>query len=173
MREKTRWLTKAAAVAALACGLLVSLTGTPALAATVTKCSGEQHKSFPTPGNDTDVYITVCIHTISTYERLAWYYLSWKDGGDSDVDDDRKFDKFTVQIRIERYDSVQNDISQSLRASINTHSTGTYDYTGYGAGYTDTDRLGGWTADATVTYNIDRDGEGDYKWQLTGSPQVT
>jgi hypothetical protein len=31
---------------------------------------------------------------------------------------------------------------------------------------------GGWSADGSVTYNINNDGEGAHTWDLTGSPGI-
>ncbi|CAL9636495.1 hypothetical protein [Streptomyces sp. enrichment culture] len=134
----------------------------PANAIDEKECRGTQHKEFATPGTDVDFYITLCVwRTGSRYDAEA--FGSWSDGGGI-----RKFDAFRVEIRLEKNDGAVTYNSCNYRDAINDNSSrgftcGTASAVGSG---------NGWTADATILYNYDMDGKGEYFWNLTGSPVI-
>lgn len=134
----------------------------PAHAIDERKCTGTQHKEFATPGTDVDLYITLCVwRTGSRYDANA--FGEWWDGGGV-----RKFDAFRMEVRLEKNDAAitYNDCNYLSAVNSDSHSgfnCGTKSSTGSGSG---------WTADATVLYDLDLDGEGEYFWNLTGTPQI-
>ncbi|HEY9292907.1 MAG TPA: hypothetical protein VIP98_16630 [Microlunatus sp.] len=142
-------------------------TNTPAQA-DVSGCTDDQHKSFSTPGFDTDLWVDVCIFSSGYTGHYARFGVVWVDGGDSAADGNRKFDALRLNVRLERYDSVILTASCSIAGDVNRNESGN------DSCYTETFKsslLGGWTSDGTVTYDLDRDGEGSKTWSLTGSPQ--
>lgn len=160
-----------AAAAALLVPTTVALTTTatagPAHAST-SNCTDDQHKSFPTPGFNTDLYVDVCVFSSGYTGHYARFGVVWLDGGDSATDGDRKFDALRLNVRLERYDHVYTTASCSIAGKVNRNEYGN------ASCLTSTFKLSkheGWTADGTVTYDIDRDGEGSKTWSLTGSPQ--
>ncbi|MFI0453232.1 hypothetical protein [Actinomadura sp. 6N118] len=126
-------------------------------------------KTFPTPGNNTRFAINLCVVKASNGKHWAYADVHWNDGGDSDVDDRRKFDQVVFFVRLER-----NNVREQLqlcdaRRKINTEKSGIVFCS------TEVDPStanGGWTADGYVQYDIDRDGEGAKTWEWHGSPSL-
>ncbi|MFF4488310.1 hypothetical protein ACFY0F_17715 [Streptomyces sp. NPDC001544] len=149
------------AIATTMVGLSAFTTPT-AYAADDISCTGKQHREFDTPGYNVDVYLQLCVwRTGSTYD--AETYIDWADGGGA-----RKFDLFWVETRLEKNDAAITYNGCDFTRAINDNETGgrtcgTASHTGSGTG---------WTADATVGYNIDLDGEGEFTWNLTGTPKI-
>ncbi|MFJ1805092.1 MULTISPECIES: hypothetical protein [unclassified Streptomyces] len=153
----------------LALGGLTTLTVAPAYADDFA-CS-YQDKTFPTPGDDTYVEIELCIQRVADgYEATA--DVSWFNGGTSSVDGNRKFDQFDVQVRVEQYVSGSDDIKGSRTCDIR------YDVNSFPRSsdrcskFVTHNRTATWSADGKVVYDIDRDGEGNSTWNLTGSPRI-
>lgn len=159
-----------AAVLPLAVAGVATLASTPAFADDYA-CSGVHEKTFPTPGNDTRVEVKLCIDRgADGYQAYA--YVEWWNGGDSNVNDDRKFDRFDVQIRVEQHASGSETVrgSRTCDSQYLINTTGTY---GDDCGkYVVSNRTGTWSADGKIVYDIDRDGNGAYTWDLHGSPQI-
>ncbi|MGP3952647.1 hypothetical protein [Streptomyces sp. 7N604] len=129
-------------------------------------CSATQHKEFPTPGYDVDVYLDVCIvRTTSNYNK---YYASiggyFIDGGGS-----RNFDNFDIKVRLERNNADILTASCDETYPLNNADSGALQC--WTAEYYTTSP-GGLSADGAVVYNIDSDGAGDFTWSLTGSPEL-
>ncbi|WP_432137021.1 MULTISPECIES: hypothetical protein [unclassified Streptomyces] len=159
----------AAAAFLLACGGLTTLAATPASAVDF-NCK-YQSKTFPTPGDDTFVEIELCVQRVADgYEASA--DVNWFNGGDSSVDDHRKFDRFDVQVRVEQRvngsDVVKGSRTCDMRFSINTSKRGGK----FCTKFVTHDRTAKWSADGKVVYDLDRDGKGSYTWNLTGSPLI-
>ncbi|MEU9333591.1 hypothetical protein AB0D49_10585 [Streptomyces sp. NPDC048290] len=151
--------------AALAVAGLVAMPGT-ASAAAASECSARQHKEFDTLGVNLDAYITLCVYRDASNDYKATAYVSWADGGQGNSGG---MEKFYVQVRVERNDTVYRTNTTNYSNVMNSAGSGS------GSNSTPEYRsatTGGWTADGTVTYNIDLDGEGDKTWQLGGSPSI-
>ncbi|MFD7391357.1 hypothetical protein ACFV46_23140 [Streptomyces sp. NPDC059852] len=135
---------------------------TPANAWDAKECTNSAHKEFDTTGTNVTVYIQLCVwRTGSTYDAEA--YVNWGGGGGL-----RKFDAFRMEVRLEKNDAAMSYNDCNLVSAINENSTGSRDCgtaarSGSGSG---------WTADATVLYNLDLDGEGEKFWDLTGTPKI-
>jgi hypothetical protein len=148
------------ATIAILAGMMVFTS--PAHAIDERDCSDMQHKEFATPGTNVDLYITLCVwRSGSRYDAEA--FGEWWDGGGV-----RKFDAFRMEVRLEKNDAAitYNDCNYLSAVNSTEHSgftCGTTSATGSGSG---------WTADATVLYDLDSDGKGEYFWELTGSPKI-
>ncbi|MFI2431938.1 hypothetical protein [Streptomyces sp. NPDC018693] len=169
MRFAIRRSGTAAAAFLLACGGLTTLAATPAHA--VDFACTYQSKTFSTPGDNTFVEIDLCIRRVADgYEATA--DVDWFNGGTSSVDGNRKFDRFEVQVRVEQRvdgsDVVKGSRTCDMQFSINTSPR----YGQICSKFVTHDRTAKWSADGKVVYDIDRDGEGAYTWQLTGSPLI-
>lgn len=151
--------------AAMFAGALTVIPAAPASA--VTSCSSWQGKSFNLPNKpDMTVWARNCIYKDGTYRRARIEY-EWADTGWFG----RRFDKFIVKPRLERNDADYSTASCDITSKIND-STSSDKGTCYATAYYSS-LSGGWTADGSVTYNIDADGLGDRGWSLTGSPAVS
>lgn len=153
------------ALAAVA-GIMTAVPIAPAQAATV-KCSAWQSKSFDLPNKpDITVSIAVCIHKDGNY-RHGYFLYKWP----ATTLFGKRFDKFVLKPRLERYDTDIKLGSCDITGVINDSSRA---YAGRCVTPTsNSSAQGGWTGDGSVTYNIDADGLGDRGWSLTGSPAVT
>ncbi|WP_329559701.1 hypothetical protein OG711_17485 [Streptomyces uncialis] len=155
-------LVSAAAVSALALTPVIGFAG-PASAAPF-KCSVNQPKTFPTPGTDTRLTIYLCVEKEGASSYSARAGVSYANGGGSI----NKFDKLEVHVRLERYDVVQAGLVCNFFPIVNFGVSGDNIPCGP-IGDTTTSPV---TADGTVIYNIDGDGLGDFRWDLTGSPSL-
>ncbi|MER5430853.1 hypothetical protein [Streptomyces sp. NPDC002588] len=152
---------------------MTALTVGPAYAVD-SACSGYQDKTFSTPGSDVHFAVNLCIEHYSEggYEATAYY--TWSGGGGTDLDDNRKFDQFDLQVRVEQHDPDLGDIVKAsrvcdLRYDINTSSA----WSGTCGKWYSHSRALTWSADGTVTYDIDRDGKGALPaWNLGGSARI-
>ncbi|WP_460066790.1 hypothetical protein [Streptomyces sp. YKOK-I1] len=136
-------------------------------------CTLYQEKSFSTPGSDVKVWIKLCIEYYSEggYEATAYY--KWSGSGGTDLDDNRKFDQFDIQVRVEQHDPDDGDIVKAARVCDARYNINTTDsWSGSCPKWYSHSRALTWSADGTVTYDIDRDGKGAYTWELGGSPQI-
>ncbi|MFE1954556.1 MULTISPECIES: hypothetical protein [Streptomyces] len=153
-----RITTSLAALALAATGVVV--LGSPAQAA---GCGGPQEREFDTSGYNTDVYIRMCITENSQGQVRASANGYWTDGGGL-----RKFDNFDIKVRLERVGGA--DIATARcddTAEMNRAESGTIQCTTRYISGLNPARV---TADATVYYNLDSDGEGGFVWGLRGSP---
>lgn len=142
----------------------LALVAAPAEAAS--KCSAQNEKSFDLPGKpDVWVGIILCIDRTSAGNGHAFANIQW----DGSFLGGKRFDKFELQVRIERYDSVFDDARCSFTTPLNNRIEGGGECGG--AVWTSSAK-GGWSADGTVTYNVNSDGKGDMTWELHGSPLV-
>ncbi|MFF8276317.1 hypothetical protein ACF05T_09450 [Streptomyces lateritius] len=150
-------------VAAASALALVPVLGTPAPASAATYCSTHQDKEFPTNGYNTDVTVKICIEQdVPTGAYRAIASVSWQEGAGN------KFNNFDVHLRTEKYDVTFHGMVCDLTAQINRFEANhvdckvAWDYRS----------PGGVTGDATVLYDIADDGEGELRWDLTGSPSM-
>jgi len=120
-------------------------------------------KEFPTSGYNADVTVTLCVRSNSSGGHFADGYVRWNEAGSN------KFDKFWVEVRLERYDADIAEDTCSMTSAINSLYQGD-DFCGIGS-YSG--GSGGWTADGKVIYNLNNDGKGDFVWSLTGSPVIS
>ncbi|MEX1652157.1 MULTISPECIES: hypothetical protein [Streptomyces] len=150
------------------------VSATPAAAADT--CSAYQSKEFDTPGVDVDVKIRLCVRK-SGGVHLAYAEGTWGDGGGPVAN----FEQFDIHVRVERSDVVKNQSTCSLSGDLNLYGSGSFDERGTSrsgslhCGFmtsTTASGTGGWSADGSVTYNINNDGEGAHTWDLTGSPTI-
>lgn len=155
-------LVSAAAVSALALIPVIGFAG-PASAAPL-KCSVNQSKTFPTPGTDTTLTIYLCVEKGTGSNYTARAGVSHTNGGGST----NKFDKLDVHVRLERYDVAQAGLVCDFYAIVNFANSGSNNICGP-VGDSTTSPV---TADGTVIYNIIGDGQGDLRWDLTGSPSL-
>jgi len=170
MKRTLRRPTTAAAAFLLAFGGASALTVAPAYADDAA-CSSLQSKTFPTPGDNTYVEIQLCIErTGGGYQATA--QVDWFNGGDTDQDDHRKFDKFDVQVRVEQHVSGSDVVKGSRTCDIRYDINNFKRYSDICSKFVTHDRTATWSADGKITYDIDRDGEGSSTWDLTGSSQI-
>jgi hypothetical protein len=173
-------ITRTAATRTAAVGLTtaVALGGVVAVAepaSAATRCGPYQPREFDTPGFNVDLKIRLCVSN-SNGVHAAIAQGNWNDGGGLTA----KFDKIYVTLRPERNNVNKGRNACSLTNSINLYDEGKFSRNGTSHNDTrcgffasSTSNLdGGWTADGTVTYNINEDGKGDRVWHLKGSPPV-
>lgn len=158
MNSKLKAYAAAAASMLTLAGALV-LVSTPASAATQCK---NNSKEFPTDWYNADVTVKLCVSSANG-GHFAEAYVNWSEAGSN------KFDKFVIEVRLERYDADMAVVTCSMTAAINSLSVGN-DFCGRGSFASGS---GGWTADGRVIYNINNDGKGDFTWSLTGSPSIS
>ncbi|MDL4773034.1 MULTISPECIES: hypothetical protein [Thermomonosporaceae] len=145
----------------------------PAASASTERCiysdDSRMKKTFPTPGTDTSFAINLCVIKRSDGKHYAYADVHWNNGGDSDTDDKRKFDRFNVTVRLERNDVVKTFRLCDIRHAVNTQKSGIeLCVTSVDASTAN----GGWTADGWAQYDLDRDGQGVKAWEWYGSPSV-
>ncbi len=154
----------AVAMSTVALAGTVALTASPASAATNCKTSTTE---LPTSGFNADVKVELCHQRTyggpggsNTYDH-AYAKVSWSEAGGG------KFDQFAVQVRVEKNDvSVKSDVCD-LTSRINGSASGSYTCTGTTVVNKFPD-----TADGTVTYDLNDDGQGKKLWQLGGTPKM-
>ncbi|MCO6006661.1 hypothetical protein NE236_16875 [Actinoallomurus purpureus] len=126
-------------------------------------------KTLPTPGKDTRFAINLCVVKLSNGKHWAYADIHWHNGGDSDVDDKRKFDKVGFVLRLERHNVARQTQSCEARHKVNTQKDGDV----FCSTKVDSSKVnGGWTADGYVKYDIDRDGKSAMTWNWPDSPSV-
>ncbi|MFD0731575.1 hypothetical protein [Planotetraspora mira] len=128
-------------------------------------------KSFNLPGKaDQSMTINLCVSRTGPGGRpRATADVKW---GSWDTKASRKrFNSIKVQLRLERSDVSKGSLSHELASSLNAHADGSSPYI-YLVDTTSTLR-GGWSADATVTYDIADDGKSPATWDVTGSPLIS
>jgi hypothetical protein len=167
MRIRKLLLAGGLALAATAASI-VAIGPTAAFAAGGEACT-PNNRTFNIPNDpDVDVYIQMCIYKDGNFRggfaRVYWDVNSWP------YDHGKLFDAFVVQVRTERYDTATRTVTCDLTNSINSDDHGyslctTTAYTSVAQN--------AWSGDGKVTYNIDGDGNGNYTWDLSGSPRVT
>lgn len=166
MRTFTRRVTGAMLAAALATGVAVTAAPLAALAANP-ECKTSETKSFKFDDRgDRLVTITLCIkrsgNRVQSSAKVKWDETSgtiWYG----------RFDKFEFNLRTERNDVVKAQHACYPKNAINDRATGE---TTYYADWVTADYAEVWSADATVRYNLDGDGLGDFLWDLPGTPLI-
>jgi hypothetical protein len=136
----------------------------PALADTT--CSAHQEYEFDTSGFNTDLRVRVCLYHGSP-TRGAYVQASWKNGGDNVEDNRRKFDLLVIHYQLQQFDGTVVAGSCDLTRRVNSSDS---DQFMCDTAYRESPRKGGWSADGYIIYNLDRDGEGEKRIDLTGSP---
>ena len=164
MRQLTR--TAVATVASAAALVGTVAVAAPAQAASTRECY-TNNRSISLPNKpDVDVRMTLCVQRDGGLVQ-AQAYLSWA-GNYGWIGGDR-FNSFSVQLRLERYDDVKKSTSYSQLWGLNnqySNSTSNNIYL--------TDRpAGGWSADGVITYDVAGDGLGATTWNLHGSPVIS
>jgi hypothetical protein len=144
----------------------LALTGPAAQAATA--CAPAQVIEFETPGFNTDFRIRVCLYHGSA-TRGAYAGVSWTDGGDNTADGRRKFDSLVVHFDLRQSGQSMAHGSCDLTRRVNSEDSALFTCE---AAYHESKRKGGWNATGYILYNVDRDGEGDKRIDLTASPVV-
>lgn len=158
-------ITTYALVAALSTAGL-TLTGTAARADTT--CGPQHSIEFDTPGFDTDFRVRICIyHGSST--RGAYAGVSWQNGGDDTTDGRRKFDLLDVHFDLRQGTESLGHGSCDLTRRVNSDESALFTCE---AVYRESPVQGGWSATGYLLYNVDRDGAGDLRVDLPGSPTV-
>jgi hypothetical protein len=167
MRIRKLLMAGGLALAATAASIVV-IGPTAAFAASSEACT-PNNRTFNIPHDpDVDVYIQMCIYKNGDFRggfaRVYWDVNSWP------YDHGKLFDAFVVQVRTERYDTATRTVTCDLTNSMNSddHGYSLCTTTGYTS-----EAQNGWSGDGKVTYNIDGDGNGNYTWDLSGSPRVT
>ncbi|WP_432092949.1 hypothetical protein [Streptomyces sp. bgisy100] len=181
--DRTKKILVAIAVAAMAGSATtpaVAGEGQNARAAEVTpaggrgKCDHYNSSSRPfrrAPNVAVGVSVNVCISktggnpgTYYATTRTNWY-------GGFLIPGVKRFDEFSVHLRLEKNNGNKQTIVCDLTRDINTHkwSNGTARKC-MQDGYVGS--AGGWSSDGYVVYDYDGDGKGDRKWQLKGSPAI-
>ncbi|MFB4262527.1 hypothetical protein [Nonomuraea sp. GTA35] len=163
-RFGVRLASLALAATAATGGLLVA---SPAQAASWTCDASWQTKSFDLPNKpDVTVRARACVYKDGNTRR-ARIQFSWDTN--TGVSVGKRFDKFVVQARLERYDAVFRHMNCDYTEALNYYVSGSDTCT---TGYMTSTAQNGWTSDGTIVYNIDGDGKDDFTWNLHGSDQV-
>ncbi|MFC4065850.1 hypothetical protein [Actinoplanes subglobosus] len=144
----------------------LTLPGSAAQAATA--CSATQEIEFETPGFNTDFRVRLCIYHGSP-TRGAYAGVSWRDGGDDTADGRRKFDSLVVHFDLRQDAQSMAHGSCDLTRRVNSEESALFTCE---AAYHESRRRGGWSATGYLLYNVDRDGQGDKRMDLTASPVV-
>ncbi len=160
----TKISTRVLAVAAVGVAAAIAFPMAPASAATNCKTTTEE---FPTSGFNADVKVELCHQRTYggpggsyTYDN-AYAKVSWSEAGGN------KFDKFSVQVRLEKNDvSVQSNACD-ITSRINGNASGSYTCQGTVIANKFPN-----TADGKVTYNLNDDGLGDLPWELGGTAKM-
>ncbi|NEC90592.1 hypothetical protein G3I71_33440 [Streptomyces sp. SID12501] len=144
----------------------VALTPGSAMAAAATKCSSQQHKEFDTVGVNLDLYVTLCVHRTAGNDYYAYADIAWSDGGGGASSG---MEKLVLNLRLERNDADFENENVSIAGRVNYAIDGSTRVVGstYHSATT-----GGWTADGSVAWNIQNDGDGGGTWSLGGSPSI-
>lgn len=148
----------------------VAVTGTvfaPGIAQAASACHATTEE-FAIPGAlDPEVTVTLCVRTsgsnVYATALVEWDRASLGNMGDPD------FESFLLNLRLERSDSSIRSASCNLNTAINSHRDGQFGCT---TAQVAKGSSTSWTADGTVSYNIDNDGLGAQSWQLHGSPAI-
>jgi hypothetical protein len=161
--SKLHWPTKktiAIVLTPLVTLMTLVVTGTPALAATTTKCSAYQNQTAPAV---TNVAMKTCV-VKNGNARYAYVYVAQAraTGGAT-------WDLFKVHARLEKSDANKATRWCDFTADMNRYLSPSF--TCRTATVTST-ATGGWTGDASILFNFNLDGLGDKSRALTGSPSV-
>jgi hypothetical protein len=154
------------AMAAVALAGGTALMAPPAQAGSWSCYGTWDHRNIALPGKpDIDVSARSCVYKDGNTRR-ARIQLRWEPnleglGGD-------RFDKFSVQVRLEQNDKVIASNWCDLRGALNGDGGSDDCSTSYVA----SSYQYGWTGDGKIVYNINNDGLGDYVWNLHGSNEV-
>ncbi|GIF44205.1 hypothetical protein [Actinoplanes xinjiangensis] len=144
----------------------VAVTGTAAGAAT--SCGPQQAIEFDTPGWNTDFRVRLCIYH-GQPTRGAYAGVSWDDGGDDLTDGDRKFDLLVVHFDLQQGARPVAHGSCDLTRRVNSDRSAVFTCE---AAFRQSPQRGGWSTSGYLIYNVDRDGAGDRRIDLTASPVV-
>jgi len=144
-----------------AAGAVVAF-GAPAQAAPTCKTSA---KDFALPGTaDEKVTVKLCIAKISGGHKATATVTAYS--WDSSQYEDPRFDDFGITLRVERKNVVKESRKFPLPWVSHPNQTRTYTLHDYGGS------AGGWSADATVRWDINNDGKGGGNWGLAGTPTI-
>jgi hypothetical protein len=159
-------IARCVVVAVLASAGAATLTGSPARAENA--CSGPQEIEFDTPGFNTDLRVRVCLYHGSP-TRGAYANLSWGNGGDATADGERKFDELVIHYELRRGTAVMAHGQCDLTSRVNSDEGDVFTCE---SAYRKSAAVGGWHATGYILYNVDRDGAGQKRIDLAGSPTV-
>ncbi|MEJ3749228.1 hypothetical protein WEI85_38945 [Actinomycetes bacterium KLBMP 9797] len=165
MHTVRRRIATALAASTLAIVGVTALSAAPAQAAT---CKTSAEKQFDTVGSNVWIKVQLCVEKVATNTHRAYAYVIWE--GD-DLHFGYRFEKFDLKLRLERNDADMDVYTCHAADAINNKATSSK-WCGYATSYSTAD--GGWTADGSVTYNINNDGDGDQApWSLPGTPKIS
>jgi hypothetical protein len=159
---KKRFLGMGALFMATSALLAVGMAS-PAQAATACRTNS---KKFVIEGkSDVTVKIQLCV-TRSGNDRRATAIVQWNAGDKFGT----PFDGFLIKLRLEHDQVAMRTNTLEAAPWINNDNISRKAF--WTTTYPSSAR-GSWTADATVSYNINDDGKGDKTWQLHGSPSIS
>jgi hypothetical protein len=159
-------IARCVVAAVLAVAGAATLPGSPAWAENA--CSEPQEVEFETPGFNTDLRVRVCLYH-GTPTRGAYANVSWGNGGDATADGKRKFDELVVHYELRQNSRVAARGRCDLTTRVNSDEGDVFTCE---SAYLESKSKGGWRATGYILYNIDRDGAGQKRMDLTGSPTV-
>ncbi|MFI6522313.1 hypothetical protein ACIBF1_42670 [Spirillospora sp. NPDC050679] len=161
--------------AALATSALATVTAPPAQAA-ASQCKTNYLSYQPKGFLAIKVNVTaeLCVRPSGDGYVLASGYLFWDRGTGSMGDG---FDRFDLQLRLERSDAVVTSTNCTATAAINRYRDSfSLPPEGYavrcGSIIATKGSARTWSADGQIIFNYNNDGKGDFTSQLTGSPLV-
>ncbi|PRX22561.1 hypothetical protein [Actinoplanes italicus] len=159
-------ITRCLAAAVLAAAGAAALTGSPAWADN--SCSEPQEIEFETPGYNTDLRVRICLYHGSP-TRGAYANVSWGNGGDATADGRRKFDELVIHYELRQNTGVMAHGQCDLATRVNSDEDDVFTCE---SAYRESSTKGGWHAIGYIIYNVDRDGAGQMRIDLSGSPTV-
>ncbi|WP_199552639.1 hypothetical protein [Streptomyces sp. N35] len=174
MRARLRARARAAAVG-LSLVALTGLAATPAHAADDGPACTTTAKTFNTQFTASpQVWVKLCVSYDGDYRVDGTIWWSGAGGAGSNADGDRHFDGFLLTVRLEQYVNGADTTYQAEHCDYRGLINGSF---GGGEFYCDIpvyshSRTSTWSADGTVTYNYDEDGEGDKLWNLQGTRRI-
>ncbi|WP_372409238.1 hypothetical protein [Streptomyces luteireticuli] len=174
-------MSRACAVVLAGIGLTGGmLTASPAVAAETVKCAdgGVNSKEFTLPGKKpaTAVHAGVCTKVAAGKVRAS-VGLTWQILDDQVLDKGKRWDSFTVQVRLKARpakngaDTVVVQKSCDLTAKLNANWTNAVEEDATCEVPAQAMKSGQWySADATVIFDVTGDAKGPAKWEMVGSP---
>ncbi|WP_330172581.1 hypothetical protein OG875_02630 [Streptomyces sp. NBC_01498] len=142
-------------------GTVLSLASPASAAVVQSECTTTQ-KVVGTPGDDLYLDVRVCVQKDSTGVYRAEATFDWEHGGYA-VD----FEKLQLHLRLEKYDVVQKGAVCDFKDEVNNINSGIRP-----CQVPWSSASSPLTADATMVYNHNNDGQGDYSTDFTGSPSI-
>jgi hypothetical protein len=170
----------------IATGTLISMTfaaAQPASAEDVIRCNSdtaaENKITIDPPAVSGDprlpvtIEIDLCVGRDDPgNKRAAWARSVFWNGSDGLHPATKRFHSFQLEVRLEQNDVIKSYLWCTYDADLNEWTDSNYagkDFSCKPSGWDVFTSQGGWTADATVRYDIAYDGLGQLTWQLGGT----